>query len=222
MVIEKLKDKLKTLNFNFNINDGISNKNNLLQIFVVLFFIFITVCCKNLALFCVLNLLIIFSKNVESNSEFKYKNVLLYCYILIPIFSYIYLLNINNARCVFLWCFTSVLILKITNLLYKNNLDNIILNQEKKPIFSYINLLLVAVVIGIVFSIFLKQNLFIFVLINVLFAGIIVLQEYINSKIKIYINNGAKKYTDVLLQIYSNLVLIVPFVALLIFTNILH
>lgn len=219
MVIEKLKDKLKTLNF--DISDNISNKNNLLQILIALLFVFITICCKNLALFCVLNLLIIFSKNIEFNSEFKYKNILLHCYLLIPIFSYIYLLNINNTCCIFLWCFISILILKLTKLLYKNNLDNIILDQEKKPIFSYINLLLVAVVIGIVFSIFLKQNLFIFVLINILFAGIMILQEYINSKVKIYTNSD-KKYINILLQIYNNLILIIPFVALLISINILH
>ena len=215
MVIEKLKDKLKTLNFN------ISNKDNLLQILMVLFFVFVTICCKNLALFSVLNLLIIFSKNIEFVGEFKYKNILSHCYILIPIFSYIYLLNINNTCSIFLWCFISILTLKITNLLYKNNLDDIILEQNKKPIFAYVNLLLVAVVIGIVFSIFLKQNLFIFVLVNILFAGIMILQEYINSRIKIYTNNN-KKYINILLQIYNNLILIMPFVALITSINILQ
>ena len=216
MVIEKLKDKLKTLNFN------ISNKHNLLQILIALFFVFITICCKNLALFCVLNLIIILSQNIKFNSENRYKNILLYGYILMPTFSYIYLLNIDNNCGVFLWCFISTLVLKITNFLYKNNLDDIILEQNKKPVFAYLNLLLVAVVIGIVMSIFLQQNLISFIVVNILFVGVVVLQDYFISKIEICKDNNLGKYISPILQIYNIFILTIPFVALLISTNMIR
>ena len=109
--------------------------------------------------------------------------------------------------------------------MYKNILDDIIFNNSgsKKMLFTYTNAILVAIVIGIISSIFLKQKLITFIVINIILAGLIFAQDIFNEKINLYTNNKleSKQYLNTTIQIYNNFILIIPFVAFLMSINVI-
>lgn len=237
MVIEKLKDKINNI-YNFIKNkfkridfkslDVLFCKKNLLMFLIFLFFTFISIKFKNLSIFFILNIMLIFAYNIKDinvNNYFKYKNIISYLYIVSPVFSYVYILNIKNNSDLFLWIFLSIFFLKTTYYLYKNNLDGVLFDNSKPKnlIFAHINLILLSIFIGIISSILLKQKIILFIIINVILAIFVVIQDNVNTLINNYFENkiNTKKHLDIIIEFYNNFILIFPFVAFLIATNII-
>ncbi|MBO4956689.1 MAG: hypothetical protein J6C50_02540 [Rickettsiales bacterium] len=234
---EKLKDKIKNIFNDIIINiknttnetlfNNTYNKTYLMRAVLPFIFAIISIYFKHLSIFVILNIIAFLAyniKNININSYYKYANLLLYLYIVVPTFSYIYLLN-NSKIGLLVWIFISILLLKITSYLYKNILDDIIFNNSgsKKMLFTYTNAILVAIVIGIISSIFLKQKLITFIVINIILAGLIFAQDIFNEKINLYTNNKleSKQYLNTTIQIYNNFILIIPFVAFLMSINVI-
>lgn len=234
---EKLKDKIKNIFNDIIINiknttnktlfNNTYNKTYLMRAVLPFIFAIISIYFKHLSIFVILNIIAFLAYNIKDiniNSYYKYANLLLYLYIVFPTFSYIYLLN-NSKIGLLVWIFISILLLKITSYLYKNILDDIIFNNSgsKKMLFTYTNAILVAIVIGIISSIFLKQKLITFIVINIILAGLIFAQDIFNEKINLYTNNKleSKQYLNTTIQIYNNFILIIPFVAFLMSINVI-
>lgn len=218
---ERLKDKIvKLFSFvglhlkNLVTNKTIYNRSSLVTFLLSALFLLISLFSRSLSVFLAVNTLFVLTSNLKNvDIEVKYKNILFYLYTVFPAFSYIYILNTKKSDDIFLWLFLAVFFLKIVSNVYEDVLDGIV-NDEHKG-FTRIGVIVMSVVIGIISSIFLKQKLILFIIVNVLLAVAVLIQKIIYEKIingASYINN----YNVIILSVYSNFVLVFPLIALLI------
>lgn len=212
LLINKIKEIFK------NKTNGTNNR--LLFIFAI-FFSLTSLCFKNISIFIVLNVILFLSynsKDLELDYNSKHHNLLLYLYIVVPSFSYIYLIVNKYSNDLLLWIFLLILFLKITIHLYKSIFDefNFADKSFKKLLLTYIISVCVSIVIGIVSALLLKQKFLSFVLVNILLSNAVFFQEILNNKINSILETyNINNYVLSLTKIYNNFILVIPMVVLL-------
>ena len=191
---EKLKDKITKINIvnNFSID----------KLLLVLFFM-TDLFFRQLSIFGLLIIMFFVSKLTIKH---KYSNIISLFYVVIPIFCHIYILNKNITFDFILWLYLLLFSVKITIYMFGNVFDDIT-NTTKYSFFGLVGSLLVSLLIGIISSLFLKQNFIHFVLLNILIALSIYLQNIFKNKISDFIENN-DKITLICYNLHNNFVFI--------------
>lgn len=198
----------------------------------MLFFCLFLVCLyillyfsKNIFIFVILNITILLSNyftriNKDLNKNIK---ILLYLYIVLPSFSLIYIVNNKNILDFVLWLFLLIFFSKISIYSFQNTFENIIIEKNiSNNLFGMSGSLLIGIFIGTISSLFLKQNILTFIVINIILVLLINAQDYIYNKLQsIFDVEKKEKYSDYLLYNFNNFTLTTTFIFILLFTNII-
>ena len=196
---EKLKDKIFDL-INWNAF-GID------KILLVLFFI-TDLFCPTLSTLLLLVLFFILSKDTTDNGL-----LIQAAYLVIPTFCHIYVLyNINTSDFI-LWLFLLLFSVKITIYVFNNVFDDVT-NTKKYALFGLLGSILVAFMIGIISSLFLKQPFIKFIIFNILIAVLIHSSYFIKEKISGYFKEE-NKYVENFISLHNNFLFI--FLALMLY-----
>ena len=173
---EKLKDKILNL---------ISwNAIGIDKVLLVLFFL-TDLFYPILSVLFLLMLMFILSKNTSDNGLFIQST-----YLIIPTFCHIYVLyNINTSDFI-LWLFLLLFAVKITIYVFNNVFDDVT-DTKKYALFGLFGSVLVASMIGIISSLFLKQPFINFIIFNIIIAILIYLSYFIKDKILNYFKESS-------------------------------
>lgn len=176
---EKLKDKITKINIldNFSID----------KLLLVLFFI-TDLFFRQLSIFGLLIIMFFVSKITIKH---KYSNAISLSYVVLPTFCHIYILNKNITFDFILWLYLLLFSVKITIYMFSNVFDDIT-NTTKYSFFGLLGSLLVSLLIGIISSLFLKQNFIHFILLNILIALSVYLQDIFRNKLSSFIEHDTK------------------------------
>lgn len=191
---EKLKDKITKINLidNFSID----------KLLLVLFFI-TDLFFRQLSVFGLLIIMFFISKLTIKH---KYSNIISLFYVILPTFCHIYILNKNITFDFILWLYLLLFSVKITIYMFGNVFDDIT-NTKKYSLFGLFGSLLVSLLIGIISSLFLKQNFIHFILLNIIIALSIYLQSIFKNKISNFIESN-DKITTICYDLHNNFIFI--------------
>lgn len=191
---EKLKDKITKI----NLIDNFSVDKLLLALFFItdLFF-------RQLSIFGLLIIMFFISKLTIKH---KYSNIISLFYVILPTFCHIYILNKNITFDFILWLYLLLFSVKITIYMFGNVFDDIT-NTKKYSLFGLFGSLLVSLLIGIISSLFLKQNFIHFILLNIIIALSIYLQSIFKNKISNFIESN-DKITTICYDLHNNFIFI--------------
>lgn len=191
---EKLKDKITKINLidNFSID----------KLLLVLFFI-TDLFFRQLSVFGLLIIMFFISKLTIKH---KYSNIISLFYVILPTFCHIYILNKNITFDFILWLYLLLFSVKITIYMFGNVFDDIT-NTKKYSLFGLFGSLLVSLLIGIISSLFLKQNFIHFILLNIIIALSIYLQSIFKNKISNFIESN-DKITTICYNLHNNFIFI--------------
>lgn len=159
---EKLLDRIS----NFFKDTNFRNKN----VFILVYFLFLLISnifSKNLFLFIVFITIIhvswlIYEINVNEN---KYVKIISQLYLVFSGYSLVYIpTNFNNSGSIYLWISFLIFSIKISEYF----LDGIFLddNDKKFNLIKFSILSIVTIIVGIITSLFMKQRVIMFILVN--------------------------------------------------------
>ena len=157
--------------------------NNLGLDKIFLIFIFLAdMLIPQLSVAALLCLVFFLAKNVVSN-----KILVPLLYITVPVYAHIYFLDIMKSTDFILWFFLLLFSIKITIYVFNNIFDDVT-DTKKYAFFGLLGSLLVAVLIGILSSLFLKQSFFKFIALNIAIALAVYFQYLLKDKFLQYFN----------------------------------
>lgn len=208
---EKLLDK-----FNFLSKKILSNKKCLFS--DIFFTILLISALKNSSLFIFIIILMTVHIARYKDSLFNvnkyFDKVLTYFYITLPNYSLIYIsTNIKNSDDIFLWIFFLILLTKISGYFFRNILAGKLLSEKfhkTKTFGEIIGSLGVSAVIGLISSLFLKQKIIKFLIINIIIGIIVHIQDILNYKMK---------EKNCFIECYNNIALVSIFLWIYLVTN---
>ncbi|MDR1498998.1 MAG: hypothetical protein LBS34_01780 [Rickettsiales bacterium] len=230
------KEKLKDRVFRYlemtgkNIKEILWEDRNFVFLFVFFTFLYLSACfLSGVFIFIVLNIAMLLTLNFteilnKNNISGKPKKIL-YLYVLVPCYSLIFIAGRKNSVDLLLWLFLLILFIKISIYLFQNILEDIITTKKSvsNGIFGLVGSILVGTLIGMISSMFLKQNFLTFTAINIFLAILVNVQEILGDKIKLFLEEKTNdNYLKISVYNYNNLVLTVTFVAILIFVHIIR
>ncbi|MDR1425988.1 MAG: phosphatidate cytidylyltransferase [Rickettsiales bacterium] len=168
---------------------------------------------KNLYTFLVLGLGVFVSRKIIETPEWqrggKTRNILFYIYTVVPSFSMLYIPNLKNSADFILWISTLLLAVKTSTYIFESIFEGSILSGKLHPTKTTLGLLgsiLVSVPTGLIASLFLRQKLIKFTLVNMLLALVIHIQDIIGYRLKDHLGQTKE---NLFMTGYNNLALLV-------------
>jgi hypothetical protein len=159
-------------------------------------------------------------KMVNIIEGYQHKRVcilLSYAYAVVPSFSMLYLVSLKNSTDLIVWLFLLSLTIRVSTHIFESIFEGRILSQRlhsSRTTMGFLGSLLVSIPIGLVSSLFLRQRLIRFTLLNVFMALLIYVQDILDQWLEGQVGPVGKK--DPLVKSYNGLALLTSFLAFLV------
>ncbi|MDR1494800.1 MAG: phosphatidate cytidylyltransferase [Rickettsiales bacterium] len=175
---------------------------------------------RNLCIFLILGLCVHVARKTAKISENCHHNriycLFSYLYTMIPSFSMLYIVNLKNPTDLIVWLFLLLLTIRVSTNIFESIFEGEILSDKLHPsrtTMGFIGSLLVSMPIGLISSLFLKQKLIRFTLINMSMALLTHLQDVLGYRLGKYLESAER---DPFIENYNGLSLVTSFLAFLI------
>lgn len=208
---EKLLDK-----FNFLSKKILSNKKCLFSDIFFTILLISAVKYSSLFIFMIILMTVHIARYKDSLFHVNkyFDKLLTYLYIILPNYSLIYIsTNIKNYDDIFLWIFFLILLTKISGYFFRNILGGKLLLEKFHKIKTFgeiVGSLGVSIIIGLISSLFLKQKIIKFLIINILIDITVHIQDFLDCNMK---------EKNCFIECYNNIALVSIFLWVCLITN---